>query len=193
MTWGFYLIVFWFVFLWTSPNFGAAWEVTSASGRTATRGSIARSVPKVNGYNAFGAHWAGRKGDHSLILMRISSRIRRVALYGDRIDLFNLDATDFLRNHVSKPNTAPRSFVYLDPPYFAKGHHRVDGIICRQRPFCSKWHHHKTERLPRFTRQHRSPSKNGLRIERYTLLPVKPPARAHLAQGGPQAKDLENV
>ena len=55
MTWGFYLIVFWFVFLWTSPNFGAAWEGTSASGRTATRGSVARSVTKVNGYNALAA------------------------------------------------------------------------------------------------------------------------------------------
>src|ERR1022692_4707454 len=68
MTWGFYLIVFWFVFLWTSPDFGAAWEGTSASGRTATRGSIARAVTKVNGYSALGARWAGRKGDHSLFL-----------------------------------------------------------------------------------------------------------------------------
>ena len=55
MTWGFYLIVFWFVFLWTSPNFGAAWEGASESGRTATRGSIARDGTKVNGYNALAA------------------------------------------------------------------------------------------------------------------------------------------
>jgi hypothetical protein len=65
MTWGFYLIVFWFVFLWTSPNFGAAWEGTSASGRTATRGSIALAGTKVNGCNVLEAHWVGRKSDHS--------------------------------------------------------------------------------------------------------------------------------
>src|ERR1039458_5818983 len=68
MTWGIYLIVFWFVFLWTSPNFGAAWKGTSASGRTATRGSMARSVTKVNGCNALEAHWADRKSDYSLFL-----------------------------------------------------------------------------------------------------------------------------
>src|ERR1035441_686364 len=71
MTWGFYLIVFWFVFLWTSPNFGAAWEGTSAIGRTATRGSIARAGTKVNGYNpleSFRGRWAGRKSDHFLFL-----------------------------------------------------------------------------------------------------------------------------
>jgi DNA adenine methylase len=51
----------------------------------------------------------------------LATRIRRAALYSDRIDLFNLDATDFLRNHVSKANMASRSFAYLDPPYFAKG------------------------------------------------------------------------
>lgn len=60
----------------------------------------------------------------------LARRVRRVALYGDRIDLFNLDATDFLRNHMSKPNTAPKSFVYLDPPYFAKGSQLYLNFYC---------------------------------------------------------------
>ena len=42
----------------------------------------------------------------------------------------NLDATDFLRNHVSRPQVAPRSFVYLDPPYFAKGSQLYLNFYC---------------------------------------------------------------
>src|ERR1035437_6530165 len=73
MTWGFYLIVFWFVvcglcFFGRALILGLPWEGTSASGRTATRGSIARAVTKVNGYNTLEAHLAGRKSDHSLFL-----------------------------------------------------------------------------------------------------------------------------
>ena len=48
-------------------------------------------------------------------------RIERIALYRDRIALFNLDAIDFLRQHVAKPTVAAKAFVYLDPPYFIKG------------------------------------------------------------------------
>ena len=60
----------------------------------------------------------------------LARRIRRVALYGDRIDVFNLDAMDFLRNHMSKPSTVPRCFVYLDPPYFTKGSQLYLNFYC---------------------------------------------------------------
>lgn len=51
----------------------------------------------------------------------LTRRIERIALYRDRIKLFNLDAIHFLRKHLRTDNTAKRTLVYLDPPYFAKG------------------------------------------------------------------------
>src|ERR1700733_2783906 len=51
----------------------------------------------------------------------LAQRIQRVALYRDRIKLFNLDAIDFLRTHISVRKIAKRTLVYLDPPYFTKG------------------------------------------------------------------------
>lgn len=51
----------------------------------------------------------------------LAARVERVARYRDRIELFNLDATDFLRKELPKPRWADRAFVYLDPPYYAKG------------------------------------------------------------------------
>jgi DNA adenine methylase len=51
----------------------------------------------------------------------LSRRVQRLALYADRIELFNLDAMDFLRQRLTDPKVAQRVFVYLDPPYFAKG------------------------------------------------------------------------
>jgi len=51
----------------------------------------------------------------------LTRRIERLALYADRIELHNLDAVQFLDDHINKPNIAEREFVYLDPPYFVKG------------------------------------------------------------------------
>jgi len=51
----------------------------------------------------------------------LARRIERIALYKDRIKLFNLDAIQFLRTHVTNDNRTKRTLVYLDPPYFAKG------------------------------------------------------------------------
>jgi len=49
-------------------------------------------------------------------------RIKRIAVYKNRIKLFNLDAIDFLKNHLPKLNLdVKKTFVYLDPPYFEKG------------------------------------------------------------------------
>jgi DNA adenine methylase len=51
----------------------------------------------------------------------LAARIERAASYRERIELFNLDATEFLRTELPKPIRADRAFVYLDPPYYLKG------------------------------------------------------------------------
>jgi DNA adenine methylase len=51
----------------------------------------------------------------------LARRVERVARYGDRIEVFNLDATELLRTELPRPSRAGRAFVYLDPPYYTKG------------------------------------------------------------------------
>jgi DNA adenine methylase len=46
-------------------------------------------------------------------------KIRRIAGYRHRIQLFCMDARDFLSNVVAA--CGDRAFIYLDPPYFRKG------------------------------------------------------------------------
>lgn len=46
-------------------------------------------------------------------------RIRRIGMFRSRITVTNLDACDFLQSHV--PSIAPRSLIYIDPPYYIKG------------------------------------------------------------------------
>ena len=48
-------------------------------------------------------------------------RIMRVALYKERIDVFNMDAIDFLRHEIINTGLGERCLVYLDPPYYVKG------------------------------------------------------------------------
>lgn len=47
------------------------------------------------------------------------SRIEKIALFANRIDLYNLDACDFLKKIT--PTLPPQTLIYLDPPYYAKG------------------------------------------------------------------------
>ena len=52
----------------------------------------------------------------------LAERIRRIAIYRERIDLFHMDAVSFLRECVtSSKGITNRAFVYLDPPYYVKG------------------------------------------------------------------------
>lgn len=51
----------------------------------------------------------------------LTRRIEKISLYRDRIDLYNLDAIEFLEQHVAKLPKKTPAFTYLDPPYFAKG------------------------------------------------------------------------
>lgn len=47
-------------------------------------------------------------------------RIYRIARYSTRVSLYNLDASRFIENIL--PDISRRSLVYLDPPYYMKGH-----------------------------------------------------------------------
>jgi DNA adenine methylase len=51
----------------------------------------------------------------------LAERIERIARYKGRITLHNLDAADFIQTVVPEPSLVDRAFVYLDPPYYAKG------------------------------------------------------------------------
>ncbi len=46
-------------------------------------------------------------------------RIRKVARYKKRINLYNLDASDFINDVI--PLFSAKTLTYLDPPYFIKG------------------------------------------------------------------------
>lgn len=46
-------------------------------------------------------------------------RIERIALYKDKIDLYNIDAVDLINN--LKDNLPYKSLIYFDPPYYVKG------------------------------------------------------------------------
>ncbi|KAB2757954.1 DNA adenine methylase [Brucella anthropi] len=46
-------------------------------------------------------------------------RIQRIGLYRSRITVTNLDATDFLNDHIS--NVSQYCLIYIDPPYYVKG------------------------------------------------------------------------
>jgi len=48
------------------------------------------------------------------------SRIERISRYGDQISLYNYDAAEFITEVM--PSLPTKSLVYLDPPYYAKGH-----------------------------------------------------------------------
>ena len=51
----------------------------------------------------------------------LEARIRKIALYRERIGLHSMDAIEFLRGVVEPMPPREKPFVYLDPPYYAKG------------------------------------------------------------------------
>lgn len=51
----------------------------------------------------------------------LERRIRRIALYRDRILVTGLDALEFISGPVGSLSKRQRPFVYLDPPYYGKG------------------------------------------------------------------------
>lgn len=51
----------------------------------------------------------------------LERRIRKIALFRDRISITKRDAIDFVSQDVALLSKADRPFVYLDPPYYGKG------------------------------------------------------------------------
>ena len=51
----------------------------------------------------------------------LAKRVEKIARYRDRISIHNMDAVAFLKREIPKPTMVDRAFVYLDPPYYAKG------------------------------------------------------------------------
>ncbi len=78
----------------------------------------------------------------------LEHRIRRIALYRDRITISQLDGIDFLDRYSASVGRRAKAFVYLDPPYYAKGrdlylnyyqpadHGRLATWLRRQANFC---------------------------------------------------------
>ena len=69
-----------------------------------------------------GVHQTGRwKLDARFSREELTKRIERIRRYKDRIELSKYDAITFLKKLDAQPTKASRAFVYLDPPYYAKG------------------------------------------------------------------------
>lgn len=78
------------------------------------RSGIIEGAGPIGGYAQAGK-W---KIDVRLIKENQIKNLKTLSRYASQIDVSNLDALDFFRKSIAKENT----FVYLDPPYFAKGH-----------------------------------------------------------------------
>nr|DAH68836.1 MAG TPA: DNA adenine methylase [Bacteriophage sp.] len=52
--------------------------------------------------------------------IRIIESIRQLSIFRDRIDLFNMDAIDFMKQEL-KYKRNKSIFVYIDPPYYKEG------------------------------------------------------------------------
>lgn len=69
-----------------------------------------------------GKEQAGRwKIDARFNKKDLVSKIEKIALYRDRIMIFNMDAIDLLSHLIRKLPNIERALVYLDPPYYIRG------------------------------------------------------------------------
>jgi DNA adenine methylase len=81
-----------------------------------------RSGIIANGGPIGGKHQAGTwKMDARYNRVELARRVSRIAMFGGRIATSNLDAIEFFETKVSLISPAQKPFVYLDPPYYAKG------------------------------------------------------------------------
>jgi DNA adenine methylase len=81
-----------------------------------------RSGIIVNGGPIGGMHQEGVwKLDARYNKEELISRIEKIHLYRERIEIQNMDAVEFLRVVLRQRIGLPRILVYLDPPYFLKG------------------------------------------------------------------------
>jgi DNA adenine methylase len=61
------------------------------------------------------------KIDARLNRPELERRIRRISVFRERISISGVDAIDFLNREVAALGKNKKPFVYLDPPYYAKG------------------------------------------------------------------------
>lgn len=78
------------------------------------RSGIIEGAGPIGGYAQAGK-W---KLDVRLNKKKQIKNLRTLSRYADQINVSNLDAIDFFQKSIVNEN----SFVYLDPPYFVKGH-----------------------------------------------------------------------
>ncbi len=76
----------------------------------------------INGGPIGGVNQSGRwKLNARFNKKNLALRIQKIALYKERISVFNMNAINFLRQEIIKGDFAQRALVFLDPPYYVKG------------------------------------------------------------------------
>jgi DNA adenine methylase len=69
-------------------------------------------------------------------------RVEAIAEYRDRISIYNMDAIAFMR--IVRRKLPAKSFMYLDPPYYAKG----------SRLYTDYYHHDDHKRIAKYVQTH---------------------------------------
>ena len=82
-----------------------------------TRSGIVHNGGPIGGYDQQGNF----KIDARFSRAELARRIRRIGVYADRIDVSGMDGLALLQQIDADEGRAVRAFVYLDPPYYAKG------------------------------------------------------------------------
>lgn len=82
-----------------------------------TRSGIIHNGGPIGGFDQTGNY----KIDARFNRTQLARRIQRIGFYADRIDVSGEDGLSLLHQINANELTARRTFVYLDPPYYAKG------------------------------------------------------------------------
>ena len=82
-----------------------------------TRSGIIHNGGPIGGHDQTGNY----KIDARFNRAELVRRIYRIGVYADRISVTGLDGLELLKELERDPARAKSSFVYLDPPYYAKG------------------------------------------------------------------------
>ena len=81
------------------------------------RSGILHGAGPIGGYAQTGEWKIGARFNRK----NLASRVQAVARQRDQIHIYNLDALEFLRMHVTRERRQKRVFTYLDPPYYLNG------------------------------------------------------------------------
>ncbi len=82
-----------------------------------TRSGIVHNGGPIGGFDQSGNY----KIDARFNRDQLTRRIQRIGIYADRIEVSDLDGLGLLRTLEQDGVRAAHTFVYLDPPYYAKG------------------------------------------------------------------------